>query len=695
MKLVIAEKPSVALSIASVIGANTKQDGYMEGNGYLVSWCYGHLVELADAAAYNERYAKWVKDDLPILPELWQYAVTRDKKKQFDILAGLMKDKRVQSLVCATDAGREGELIFRLVYEKAGCKKPFERLWISSMEDKAIKDGFDRLKPGADYDNLYASALCRSQADWLVGINATRLFSVLYGAVLTVGRVQSPTLAMLTERAAQIAGFKKEKYYKVHINPGDTDAVSENIKTKAEADKLRAACDKQQAVCRSVKTEKKTVNPPRLFDLTALQREANKIYGYTAQQTLDYAQSLYEKKLITYPRTDSQYLTADMGDTAAKVIALVKEKILFGERSDFTPDILRVTDDKKVSDHHAIIPTAELMKTSVEAIPEAEGNILCLIAARLLCATAAPHVYEAVTAEFDCAKNVFTAKGRTVISDGWKSIDASFRNGLKNKPDSEEKEGEKTLPLLTEGQIFDSVDAAVSEHTTTPPKAYTEDTLLAAMERAGNEDTDADAERRGLGTPATRAGIIEKLVQKGFVKREKRQLIPTDKGINLIKVLPENLTSPKLTAEWENALTEIAKGKTAAPEFMAGIAALTRSLVQDNATPADNLKELFAPARKPLGVCPRCGTNVYEGKRNFYCGNRECRFVMWKDDRFFTSKGKTLTAELAGKLLKDGKAAVKGLTSKAGKPYDAVVLLADTGEKYVNFKLDFPDKKDG
>jgi len=398
---------------------------------------------------------------------------------------------------------------------------------------------------------------------------------------------------------------------------------------------------------------------------------------------------------VTYPRTDSQYLTSDMGDTAEKVIALVLDKILFGERPDFTPDIGRVTDDKKVSDHHAIIPTAELAAAKLDAIPDAEHNILCLIAARLLCATAAPHVYEAVTAEFDCAGNVFTTKGKTVIEDGWKTIDLSFRNSLKAKPD-EEKEDEKALPPLVEWQTFDSVDATTSEHTTAPPKAYTEDTLLAAMERAGNEDTDPDAERRGLGTPATRAGIIEKLVQKGFVKREKRQLIPTDKGINLIKVLPDALTSPKLTAQWENTLTEIAKGKADPKEFMSGIEAMTHALVKENTVPADEFKELFIPARPPLGVCPRCGANIYEGKRNFYCGNRECRFVMWKDDRFFTTKGKDLTAELAGKLLKDGKAPVKRLRSaKTGKTYDAVVLLADTGDKYVNFKLYFPDKKDG
>ena len=694
MKLVIAEKPSVALSIASVIGAAKKQDGCLEGGGYVVSWCYGHLVELADAATYDDRYAKWNRADLPILPEPWQFVVTQNKKKQFDVLAALMRDRRVDSIVCATDAGREGELIFRLVYNQAKCKKPCERLWLSSMEDAAIRAGFNNLRPSAEYDNLYASALCRAQADWLVGINATRLFSVLYGASLTVGRVQSPTLAMLVERATQISGFRKERYYKVHINPGGADAASGNIKSKADAENIRAACDNQQAVCRSVKNEKKTVAPPKLFDLTGLQREANKLYGYTAQQTLDYAQALYEKTLITYPRTDSQFLTVDMGGTAEKVIAIVRGLAAYGAMEIPALDIGRVLDNAKVSDHHAIIPTMELGRTDLAAIPETERNVLCLIAARLLCATAAPHVYEAVVAEFECAGQTFTAKGKTVTADGWKAIDRAFHTGMKSAP-KEDAEEDKSLPEFSEGQCFNNVAAATSEHTTTPPKMYTEDTLLAAMERAGNEDTDPDAERRGLGTPATRAGIIERLVKKAFVRREKRQLIPTEKGINLIQILPETLTSAALTAQWENALTEVAQGRADAANFMAGIAELTQTLVQDNAT-VEN-KRLFPSTKNApsVGRCPRCGEDVREGKSNFYCANRACDFVMWKDNLFFTNKGKTLTAALAAQLLKDGNVLVQGLRSKMGKPYDATIVLDDPGGKYVNFKLAFPNRKEG
>lgn len=697
MKLVIAEKPSVAISIAGVIGADKKQDGYYEGGGYLVSWCYGHLVEPANADAYDERYKKWAIADLPILPEPWQYEVTNDKRKQFKVLAGLMKDKRVESLVCATDAGREGELIFRLVYMQAGCKKPFERLWISSMEDAAIRDGFANLKPGTEYDNLFASALSRAHADWLVGINASRLFSCLYGASLNVGRVQSPTLAMMVERAGQIQDFKKEKYYHVHINPAGADATGERVKTKKEADAMQAACDKQQAVLSSLATEQKTVNPPKLFDLTSLQREANRLYGYTAQQTLDYAQALYEKKLITYPRTDSQYLTADMADTATDVAAMVYSTIPFAAKAPMQGDAARVVNDKKVSDHHAIIPTAQLAAIDLAALPASECNILTLVAARLLCATGIPHIYEAVTAVFTCAGNEFKAKGKTILTPGWKEVEQLYRATLKEKP-KEDKDGgdEKALPELAEGQTFDGVDATVSEHTTKPPKPYTEDTLLSAMERAGNEDTDPDAERMGLGTPATRAGVIEKLVNKGFVKREKKQLIPTEKGVNLIRVLPDTLTSPKLTAEWENALTEIAKGKYTAPVFMAGIVELTRTIIKENPAPSDELKALFATSRPAIGTCPRCGGDVYEGKRNFYCGNRECQFAMWKNDRFFENKKKSLTATIAAQLLKDGKAPVSGFYSeKTGNKYDAIVVLADTGEKYVNYKLEFPPKKKG
>lgn len=694
MKLVIAEKPSVARTIAGVIGADELKDGYCEGNGYLVSWCIGHLVEPAHAEVYDPKYAKWTKEDLPIIPDIWHYVISKAKQKQYSILKELMRRADVESLICATDAGREGELIFRLVYKQAGCKKPFSRLWISSMEDSAIKQGFDALKDGAEYDNLYASALCRSKADWLVGINATRLYSVLYNGSLNVGRVQSPTLAMIVQRAEQIRDFVKEKYYVPHIQCGEIDATGEKIFDPAEAEKITAACDKQQAVLRSLISESKTARPPKLYDLTSLQRDANRIYGYTAQQTLDYIQNLYEKKLTTYPRTDSQYLTHDMTDTAAEIVKVVLLKLSFAEafREELKPNVSQTVNDKKVSDHHAIIPTVELGAADLTALPSGERNLLYMVASRLVCAVSGPHTFEAVTAEFDCAGHAFAVKGRAVTAEGWKAVDKAFKSSLKEKHDDEEKEM-PPLPQLAEGQTFSCVQASTSESWTTPPKPYTEDTLLAAMERAGNEDTDPEAERRGLGTPATRAGVIEKLVQKGFVERKGKQLIPTERGAALISVLPEKLTSPKLTAEWENTLTEIAQGKSRAAEFMDSITGYVRELVETAPEVNDEQRSRFSFDKPKIGVCPRCGGNIHESRTNFYCANKDCGFVMWKNDKFFRDKKTSLTPRMATELLKSGRVKAKGLYSvKTGKKYDAQIVLADTGGKYVNFKLEFEQK---
>lgn len=687
-KLVIAEKPSVARSIAGVIGATKKHDGYLEGNGYLVSWCIGHLVSFADAGRYDERFKKWRYEDLPILPEPWQYIIPDDKKQQFDVLRSLMERDDVTGLVCATDAGREGELIFRFVYQMAGCTKPFERLWISSMEDSAIKDGFAHLKPGIDYDPLYQSALCRAKADWLIGINATRLFSVLYHKTLTVGRVQTPTLKMLVDRDAKITDFKKEKYHIVHIAAGGADAVSSRFSDAAEANTVKAACAGAQAVCVSVAREKKTEQPPKLYDLTTLQREANRLFGFTAKQTLDYAQTLYEKKLLTYPRTDSQFLTDDMLPTVESLVSGLWDKVPFAKGLNLSPQFDRILNSKKVSDHHAIIPTAEFVKQGFDALAESERKLLSLICCKLLCAVAGPHIYEAVTATFTCAGKEFTAKGKTILSPGWKEIDRRFRSSLKTDSD-EEAEAVRELPELCEGQTFADVDASVTEHFTTPPKPYTEDTLLSAMERAGAEDMPEDAERKGLGTPATRAAILEKLVQMGFVQRKGKQLIPTKDGINLAVVLPDALTSPQLTAEWENRLTEIAKGQADPDEFMDGIKAQARELVQTYSCISEDKQKLFQAERVSIGTCPRCGENVYEGKKNYYCGNRACQFVMWKNDRFFEERKKAFTPKIAAALLKSGKVKIKGLYSvKTGKTYDGTVLLADTGGKYVNYRIE-------
>jgi len=684
-QLVIAEKPSVARSIAAVIGATEKQNGYWQGGGYLVSWCIGHLVSFAEAGQYDEKYCKWRYEDLPILPQPWQFIVPEEKKQQFEIVRALLNRPDVDSVTAATDAGREGELIFRFVYQMAGCTKPVKRLWISSMEDAAIREGFANLRPDSDYDALYQSALCRAKADWLVGINATRLFSVLYHKTLTVGRVQTPTLKMLVDRDAKILRFQKERYYTVGIQSGSLKADSGRIASMDEADTLKNACAGASAICSSVKREKKTEQPPKLYDLTTLQREANRLFGFTAKQTLDYAQQLYEKKLLTYPRTDSQYLTEDMGQTAQHLVSDLLWLLPFAQGLDLPPDVGRVLSSKKVSDHHAIIPTAEFAKQGFTGLAESECKLMNLVCSKLLCAIAAPHEYETVTAVFSCAGNEFTAKGKTVLVPGWKEIDQRFRSTL--KADTEE-EVLNTLPELAEGQSF-SATANVSEHFTSPPKAYTEDTLLSAMERAGAEDMPEDAERKGLGTPATRAAILEKLVQMGFVQRKGKQLVPTKDGINLAVVLPESLTSPVLTAEWENRLTEIAKGNADPDEFMAEIEAQVRQLVKTYSCISADKQNLFQSERVIIGKCPRCGENVYEGKKNFYCGNRGCQFVMWKNDRFFEQRKKAFTPKIAAALLKNGKAKVKGLYSeKIGKTYDATVLLADTGGKYVNYRVE-------
>ena len=698
MKLVIAEKPSVAMSLAAVLGATERKDGYLEGSGYLVSWCVGHLLELAQPEAYKEQYAKWRYEDLPILPENWKYEVPKDKKTQLALLCRLMKDKRVDSVVCATDAGREGELIFRLVYEYAGCNKPMERLWISSMEDAAIREGFDRLRPGSDYDKLYDAAVCRAGADWLIGINATRLFSVLYGVTLNVGRVMSPTLALLVQRESDIESFISKPFYVPEITCGGFTASGEKMTERSEAEKIRMDCDHNSAFVRSVEKQVKTIQPPRLYDLTTLQRECNRIYGYTAQQTLDYVQSLYEKKLATYPRTDSQYLTKDMLATAASLILWLRDNMPFGKGCAGELDIDRVTDDSKVTDHHAIIPTVEIAQTDLTELPSGERDVLTLLAVRLLCATTQAHRFETVTAMLDCQGHTFTAKGKTILQSGWKEVERIHRMSIRQSETEHRENEDAALPVLKEGQTFETVSASLREGKTSPPKHYTEDTLLSAMENAGAEDMPEDAERKGLGTPATRAATLEKLVSAGFVERKKKQLIPTKKGRNLIAVLPDNIKSPILTAEWESMLKQVEHGELSATSFMDQIADMSRTLVKEHTAPEERFADLFPSSKgtvhEAVGVCPRCGAPVYEGKKGFFCDNRECSFALWKDNRFFSSKKKSITKSVAAALLKEGRISMSGLYSeKTGKTYDAEVILDDTGGKYVNFKLEFPVKK--
>ena len=564
------------------------------------------------------------------------------------------------------------------------------------MEDAAIKAGFADLKDGREYDALHASALCRAKADWIIGINATRLFSCLYDKTLNVGRVQTPTLKMLVERDAAIRSFQKEKYCHVRLDLSGAEAVSARIPDRDGAENLKKACSASRAVCTTLTREQKSAAPPKLFDLTSLQREANRIFGYTAKQTLDLAQSLYEKRLLTYPRTDSAFLTDDMGGTAESTVKLLCGKLPFMQDMTFTPDVSRLLDSRKVSDHHAIIPTMELAKTDLAALPDSEKNILTLAGARLLCAAGQPHIFEAVTAVFDCAGTDFTARGKTVIADGWKEIERRYRAALKVKPDAEDTDdgNEKTLPELAEGQGFDNPGAAVTEHFTTPPKPHDEATLLSAMERAGNGDTDPDAERRGLGTPATRAAIIEKLVKGGFVERKGKQLIPTKNGNSLIEVLPDALTSPKLTAGWENSLTQIAKGAADPENFMQDIEAMARELVEKHRAATDTDRARFKEEKPVIGKCPRCGGDVCEGKKNFYCTDKNCAFAMWKNDRFFEERKTVFSAKIAAALLKSGKANVKKLYSpKTGKTYDGIIVLADTGGKYVNYRVELPKKK--
>lgn len=701
MELVIAEKPSVAQSIAAVLGATQRKDGYLEGNEYLVSWCVGHLVELAQPESYEEAWKKWSYESLPIIPQEWQHEVKSDTKAQYQILKKLMHDDRVDAVVCATDAGREGELIFRLTYNMAGCRKPMKRLWISSMEESAIRDGFHNLRPGSDYDNLYHSALCRQEADWLVGINGTRLFTVLYGGkALKVGRVQTPTLAMLVDRESKIMNFKKEAYYMAHIIGNGLDAVSEHISDKTEAERIAGACENGPALVTSVIKEEKWVAPPKLYDLTTLQRDANRLFGFTAKQTLEYTQSLYEKKLVTYPRTDSQYLSDDMEGTAKNVIEAIFNSLLFEQNIMFNPDIKRILNSKKVTDHHAIIPTMEIIKQDLKAIPESEMKILSLCANRLLCATGEKHIYNSTKAVITCNNTVFKVSGKEVWKNGWKEFEDFFKNSYKTAEDKSDAEEEKKLPELREGMMIAVEQTKVSEHFTQPPKHYTEDSLLSAMERAGAEDMGDEVERKGLGTPATRADIIEKLVKDGFVKREKKQMIPTEDGMKLITILPDVVKSPKLTADWENELTLVSKGEVAAEQFMSGIEAMVTDLVKTYHSVSDEQKAMFGTGKgeqEVLGKCPKCGADVVKGKFGAYCTGK-CGMNVGK------AFGVTLSDSQVRSLLQGKKILVKGLKGKKGS-YDAY-LIPESVEEFsytkdgkeikgfqYKFKMEFPQTK--
>ena len=697
MKLVIAEKPSVAQSLAAVIGATTRKDGYLEGNGWLVSWCLGHLAGLADAAIYNPDYAKWRYDDLPILPESWRFTIAKDKRDQFDVLRTLLRREDVTEVVNACDAGREGELIFRTVYCLAGCTKPMKRLWISSMEDSAIREGFANLRPGADYDGLHQAALCRAKADWLVGINATRLFSVLYHRTLSIGRVMSPTLALIIQREAEIDTFKPVPFYTVTLELPGFSVSGERMADKAAAQQLETACQGAAATVKKVERKDKSEKPPALYDLTTLQRDANRLLGFTAQQTLEYLQNLYEKKLCTYPRTDSRYLTSDMAASLPELVRLTAGALPFAAGMETSCNAAQVINDKKVTDHHAVIPTRNLQGADLSGLPVGEKAVLELVALRLLCAVAEPHSYAETAVTVECAGAEFTAKGRTVKNHGWRALDAAYRAGQNNaEPDKETED--KALPELSEGQTLSLSGATVKEGKTTPPKHFTEDTLLSAMETAGKDDMPEDAERKGLGTPATRAGILEKLVSTGFLERKKSkktvQLMPSHDAISLITVLPEQLQSPLLTAEWEYRLGEIERGELAPEDFMAEITAMLKELVGTYQV-IKGSEYLFTPPREVVGRCPRCGGEIAEMQKGFFCQDKSCKFAIWKNSKWWAAKRKQPTKAIVAALLKDGRAHVAGLYSeKSGKTYDATVVLEDTGQ-YVNFKLDFDRQKGG
>ena len=692
MKLVLAEKPSVAMSLSKVIGANQRGDGYMEGNGYLVSWCVGHLVELSQPEAYDEKYAKWKYDDLPILPEHWQYQVSASTKKQFGILKKLMQRKDVESLICATDAGREGELIFRLVYHQCGCKKPVERLWISSMEDSAIREGFQKLRPGTEYDALYEAALCRERADWIVGINATRLFSCLYGQTLNVGRVMTPTLAMVVMRDAAIRAFKPEPFYSAELKFRDFQAGGERMKEKAEAEKLVAeCCQAGSAIITKVEQKEKSEKPPALFDLTSLQREANRQLGFTAQQTLDYTQALYEKKLVTYPRTDSRYLTDDMAPLVPELVSVIQQSFQIQADVPAPVNAAQVINSKKVTDHHAIIPTKTAASYDISSLPSGEQAILTMLAVRLICAVGTPCLYAETVVEAECAGQKFRTKGKTATDIGWR------RYAGKPSEEAEKNAGASELPELSEGMTLELARVDLKEGKTSPPKRFTEDLLLSAMESASSDEFPAGVERKGIGTPATRAAIIEKLVQKGFIERrgdkKTKYLCSTDKGNALVTVVPEQIQSPSMTADWEEKLLKIEHGEYDSDAFMGEISSMVSGLVKTyEAVKGANV--LMQPECKVIGSCPACGSDVCETANGWFCRDKSCKFALWKENRFFQTLGKQMTEELAKQLVNQGKARLIHCYSRKSNRYYDTTVHVETGEDgAAAFKLEFGGKK--
>ena len=692
--LVIAEKPSVAQSYAKNLSAYKREDGYLEGESCIVSWCLGHLAEYAQPEEYDSKYEKWQFDDLPILPEAWKLKVSKDKKKQFDVLKGLMNRSDVEYLVNGCDAGREGELIFQRVYDLAGCRKPVKRLWISSMEDAAIQKGFQTMKSEEEYKNLCMAAVCRAQADWLIGMNGTRAYTTRYFKRLVVGRVQTPTLAMLAERQERIEHFQKEAFYKVALTDGKLTVVSENIANEEAADLLAALCNGSTAVVTQMKKERKKSFPPKLYDLTSLQREANRYFGYTAKRTLDMLQELYEEKLVTYPRTDSQFVTEDMKDSVEELVGKMPVLLPFVDYGQLGHDIKRVINNAKVSDHHAILPTKEAVEKGIADLPADKKNLMMLICQQLVQATGEEYLYEQTDITVKCQEHDFKARGKISVQMGFKEVEKAFKQLCVKAEPVEGKEKETSIPAgYEEGMRLFPVKADKTTHYTSPPKPFNEDTLLAAMETAGNKEFDSETEKKGLGTPATRASIIEKLVSSGYAQRKGKQILPSTEGKELVKVMPEYLKSAVMTAEWENQLLMMEKGQITDTQFMGEITSLVRKILEVCREIPEEERRRFQTAREVIGKCPVCGCDVFEGKQNFYCSNRQCDFALWKENRFLGSMEKNLDKKMARELLDKACTHVKGLYSKKkDMKFDADLLLTLENGK-PRFHLEFPKKK--
>ena len=671
--LVIAEKPSVSKSIAKVIGAYRQEDGYLEGGDCVVSWCLGHLAEYAAPEHYDERYENWRFEDLPILPVEWKLLVHNTKKPQFNVLRKLLRSKKFDYVVNACDAGREGEAIFRRVYALAGSKLPIKRLWISSMEDAAIQQGFENLKDGVAYDNLFAASECRAKADWLIGMNGTRAFTKKYGRKQTIGRVQTPTLAMLTERQTKIQNFVKEPYYKVELSGAGVVAVSEQMGREQDADTMQAACDGQCAVVGSIERKRVEKKPPKLYDLTTLQREANRYYGLPASQTLQAAQELYEEKLVTYPRTDSQFVTEDMRKTVESLVLALDGQ---------TVDVSCVINNNKVTDHHAILPTMQGAKCNKEKLSETKQKILSIIIWKLVQAVQPPFIYEDVLVTVCCQGQNFTAKYKDVLQPGYTAKPVPLVEPEKNK--------DASLPNdLEQGMVIPVVRAEKKQGFTSPPKVYTEDTLLSAMETAGNKEFEKDTEKKGLGTPATRAAILEKLVSSGYVQRKGKQMIPTEDGVAAIQNIPDYLKSASMTAEWENDLLRMERGEIKPHDFMQGIHGLLDKMLGD-------LRQIPTVAATPhhnkvsVGSCPVCGNPVHESKLSFCCADRSCKFALWKESRYLANMRKTLDKKMAVDLLKKGRTHVKDFYSVKKDKTFAADLVMRVEEGRAQYSLEFP-----